>query len=152
MDEKNHCVWCQIALTGKKYKWCGPECMESAFAWANPQKEQGLQVLLARQSWKCNLCQYDYAPHVEETRKKMSWYYPEMRTLDVSAKFHWVFVKRLKRLVPKNRRPEVDHIVPIYKGGQSLGLDNHQAICYLCHKAKTKKDLSGKRSKDGTTS
>lgn len=39
------------------------------------------------------------------------------------------------------RTPEVDHIIPIALGGQSLGFDNHQVLCYDCHKTKTKKDI-----------
>jgi 5-methylcytosine-specific restriction endonuclease McrA len=44
-----------------------------------------------------------------------------------------------------DRKPEIDHIHPISKGGAALGLDNHQAICYTCHKAKTSVDNSGPR-------
>ena len=57
------------------------------------------------------------------------------------------FMNRFKLKVPAKENPEVDHIVPIYKGGQSLGLDNHQCICYTCHKAKSKIDNSGPRKK-----
>lgn len=49
--------------------------------------------------------------------------------------------------IPAERQPEVDHIVPISKGGQSLGLENHQAICYTCHKIKSKADNSGPKPK-----
>lgn len=59
----------------------------------------------------------------------------------------WGLMKRLKNKVAAERLPEVDHIVPISKGGQALGHDNHQAICYTCHKVKTKKDLSGPRKR-----
>ena len=58
----------------------------------------------------------------------------------------WV-TRKLKEIISKDLKPEVDHIIPIFKGGESLGLDNHQVICYTCHKAKTKKDVSGKRKK-----
>ena len=49
----------------------------------------------------------------------------------------------LKMMLPKDRKPEVDHIEPIYKGGHGLSADlsNHQAICYTCHKIKTRIDL-----------
>jgi 5-methylcytosine-specific restriction endonuclease McrA len=51
-------------------------------------------------------------------------------------------MKRLKENVDPKLKPEVDHVIPIFKGGQALGLDNHQAICYSCHKGKTSKDLT----------
>lgn len=61
----------------------------------------------------------------------------------------WYYFKRLKSRVPPDKNPEVDHIAPIYKGGQPLDRANLQAICYTCHKGKTGKDLSGPRKKDG---
>ena len=52
----------------------------------------------------------------------------------------WHYFKRLKNQVTLQYKPEVDHIVAISKGGESLGNSNHQAICYTCHKTKTKQD------------
>lgn len=52
-------------------------------------------------------------------------------------------MKALKRHLDAKLRPEVDHVVPIFKGGNSLGLGNHQILCALCHKAKTKADVTG---------
>lgn len=39
---------------------------------------------------------------------------------------------------------EVDHIKPLYKGGSDDPHDdsNRQALCLVCHEAKTKKDLN----------
>ena len=59
------------------------------------------------------------------------------------CKYDW----KMHSYWPDDRQPEVDHIVPISKGGEALGLDNHQAICKTCHKAKTKIDNSGPRKK-----
>ena len=33
--------------------------------------------------------------------------------------------------------PELDHCVPIFKGGQALGHENHQLLCKQCHKIKS---------------
>jgi 5-methylcytosine-specific restriction endonuclease McrA len=56
----------------------------------------------------------------------------------------WYF-KRLKNLVEnefgRGKKPEVDHIVPIALGGDTVGFDNHQILCYDCHKCKTKVDI-----------
>lgn len=141
---KRLCAWCNTTeLTHGNQKYCSTDCSNSAMAWAYPQKEDALRYLLLRQEWKCILCQYDYKSHIEDIVARDK----RMLGNDFYAweRLPWYYFKRLKRRVPKDRRPEVDHIVPIYKGGQSLGLDNHQAICYTCHKDKTKKDLSRKR-------
>jgi 5-methylcytosine-specific restriction endonuclease McrA len=114
-------------------------------AWAYPQKEENLAALLIRQNYKCNICQFDYAPFMDAIAAR-DMIHGRLET-DWRNEYIWHFYKRLKEQVPKDRRPEVDHIVPIYKGGTPLGIDNHQAICYTCHKSKTSKDLSGKRIK-----
>lgn len=136
------CAWCAaVELTHGNQKYCTTECGNSAMAWAYPQKEDALRYLLERQGWKCAICQYDYKPELDlmASRDRMLGYGFEI------AKFPWHYFKRLKSRVPKQYRPEVDHIIPIYKGGASLGLANHQAICFTCHKSKSKVDNSGPR-------
>lgn len=114
-------------------------------AWSYPQKEESLAQLLIKQDYKCNGCQFDYVPFMEDIAAKnkavgrLEW--------DWRNEYIWYFYKRLKDQVPPERKPEVDHITPIYKGGLSLDVANLQCICYTCHKTKTGKDLSGKRKK-----
>lgn len=36
---------------------------------------------------------------------------------------------------------QVDHILPVHKGGGGMGLWNFQLLCKSCHKQKTKQDL-----------
>jgi 5-methylcytosine-specific restriction endonuclease McrA len=56
-------------------------------------------------------------------------------------------MRRIKSKSPEERRPEIDHRIPISKGGSplSINLDGLDCLCYSCHKKKTKVDLSGKR-------
>jgi hypothetical protein len=141
------CAWCCEGDLDGRQKYCGKNCAESAEAHFYPQKEQGLKFLLERQDWKCAICQFDYLPVLQEITKKDRVSYTDGSILPLSPEtLSWYTFKRLKRKVDKANRPEVDHIVPIYKGGESLGLENHQAICFTCHKAKTKRDLSGPRN------
>lgn len=37
----------------------------------------------------------------------------------------------------KRERGEVDHIIPIFKGGDALGTENLQLLCCACHLKKT---------------
>lgn len=137
------CAWCvegQIHRGNAKY--CNQVCRDSAWAWAYPQSEHGLGMLLHRQDHKCNLCGFDYNPFLETECREMHGGYSYNRLIDYKTEFIWYLYSRLKRRVPPERKPEVDHVIPIFKGGESLGLDNHQAICYSCHKSKTAKDLS----------
>lgn len=148
---KKRCVWCLGPLSGMQRRWCGEACISSASAWAYPQKEYGLGVLMIRQGFKCNICAFDWGVIVEEMFKQPRIPYGASEVKDTwrTTFSYWLMV-RLKNHMhdhDKAHRLEVDHIIPIYKGGQSLGLENHQILCFNCHKSKTKKDLSGKRKK-----
>lgn len=101
-------------------------------------------MLLMRQDWKCNSCQYDYVPLINQLLINGRIYNkPE----DFRTQYNWTLIKRIKSKAEKGRKPEVDHVVPVSKGGETLGLENMQAICYTCHKIKTKIDNSGPRKK-----
>lgn len=135
------CAWCYEAKA-KGPKYCGAICRLSARAWAYPQKEEGLNFLLIRQNFKCAICEYDYKPLAEQVLVNGRVYdKPE----DYKTELCWSLMRRIKQKSPEGFKPEVDHIVPISKGGACLGLDNHQAICFTCHKFKTKREASGPR-------
>lgn len=143
---KRLCAWCcETELKHGNQKYCSILCRNSAMAWAYPQKENGLRFLLIRQDWKCIDCQFDYRPLMDlilEKDRKVFEYPIEMNTCP------WYYFKRLKGVkTPKEHRPEVDHIIPVSKGGDTLGLDNHACRCYKCHKVKSKIDNSGPRKR-----
>jgi hypothetical protein len=143
------CAWCaEGVLRHGNQKYCTNDCSRSAMAWAYPQKEEGLFMLLYRQEWKCNVCQYDYRPIGEQIHEEIYRKYSSFGGAPhkFGEAYDWMLIKRLKNRVPDERGLDVDHIVPIFKGGQSIGLDNHQAICRTCHRTKTSKDLSKKSS------
>jgi hypothetical protein len=151
LEGKRFCVWCtEKQLHHGNQKYCSQECSKSAMAWAYPQKEEGLFFLLHRQDWKCNTCDYSWKSLANDIHNSLYLSYKTWgkHPHEFGSKFDWGLITRLKsKCYNTNRRPEVDHITPIYKGGQSIGLENHQAICTLCHRTKTGKDLSGKRDK-----
>lgn len=148
---KKRCVWCLGPLKGAQRRWCGEECVNAASAWGNPQKEYGLGLLLIRQNFKCDMCQFDWGAVVEKMYEKPRTPYGMVECKDTwRTKFSYWLTSKLKdemHATDKPHRIEVDHVLAISKGGQSLGLDNHRALCYSCHKIKTKSDLSGKRKK-----
>jgi hypothetical protein len=144
IDGKRFCAWCtEGALHHGNQKYCSPICSASASAWARPQQEDGLGFLLFRQDYKCKGCAHDYLPLLTQIIEADQGRYSTMKRTDPKTEYvFWYYFKRLKYKVAEELRPEVDHIVPIFKGGSSLGLDNHQVICYTCHKKKTAQDLS----------
>lgn len=122
LDGTKGCVWCGDPLKSKhpNTRYCkDPLCFQSAWAWFNPQGPDARHILLDRQNYRCNICQFDYSP----------W----------KDKFKF---RHVPYGIPPGRAPEVDHVIAIVNGGTGLGLENHQAICYTCHKAKTKSDVA----------
>ena len=148
---KRLCAWCvTVELFHGNQKYCSQDCSNSARAWAYPQKEDSLRYLLIKQEWKCNDCQFDYKSIMEDMMKKERSRRPYAVAVQDEIPLEalpWYYFKRLKARSPEKHRPEIDHVLAIYKGGESLGIDNHQVLCHTCHKNKTKKDLSGKRIK-----
>lgn len=149
--EPKLCVWCMEPLTGRKYMWCSKPCQDSAWAHINPQKEGGLQFLLVKQNFKCAGCQFDYKPYVDDSIAYLNRNGYKTNPDTVPTELNGKLMKILKHKVPTAHHPEVDHILAISKGGQALGFDNHQILCFTCHKSKTKVDLSGKRTKRNKT-
>jgi 5-methylcytosine-specific restriction endonuclease McrA len=154
------CIWCLKELPKSRKKYCSDECGENAFTWANPQSVHGMGTLLIKQNFKCNICGYDYRPFIEQSLKRRihditDWISKnqmltpltdnlnKLREMEqnLSSHFDWSVYTSMKTRVPSQFNPEVDHIIPIYKGGPSIGLSNHQVICYTCHKKKTKEDM-----------
>jgi|ERR1700687_366177 len=137
------CAWCAgVELFHGNQKYCSQECSNCAMAWAYPQKENALLFLMLRQDWKCANCQYDYKTTINQIMDRERQRYPTS-----SPTIFWYHLKRLKAITSKEKCPEVDHVIPVYKGGITLGIDNHQILCFSCHKAKSKVDNSGPRKK-----
>lgn len=84
-------------------------------------------------SWECNMritVQRELGDYLNFRKRGPEWSHS---TPDEIRRFH--------RMLKDNKEPEIDHIIPIFKGGMSIGLDNVQILCYSCHKKKTKKDM-----------
>lgn len=148
--QRKLCAWCATEeIFHGNQKYCSNGCSRSAEAWAYPQKEESLRFLLIRQDWKCIDCKFDYTPVMQacvDSDLARHSYDNHLASIP-HADLPFYYFKRLKSKAPKDRKPEIDHEIPIYKGGQSIGLENIRCLCYTCHKAKTKLDLSGKRDK-----
>lgn len=128
-DGTRGCIWCGDDLKTKHHaqRYCrDKDCPKSAYIWGYPQREESLVYLLNKQDGKCGLCGHDYKQYVKDSLTVESF-------------------RQIKFYINLFNRPEVDHIIPISKGGQSLGIENHQVICYTCHKNKTKEDVKGER-------
>lgn len=138
---KKCCVWCMSELKGLQRRWCkDDECIKSALAWGRPQSAHGLYELLKRQKCSCLNCGLSWSEYMEIAVSKRS----KFRDVELHSRDIELVMRRFRRLIPKNIRPEVDHILAIVLGGTALGLENHQILCAKCHKTKTKSDIKEK--------
>ena len=138
-----HCAWCgEYPVTGKR-KYCNDYCRDNCYAFIHPQKELGLEYHLQTQDLKCVGCDFDYRPMIDD----MSAKYKKRNITGYSEDGYANerLFKRLKTMTHnlhgRGKKPEVDHIIPIALGGDVVGFDNHQVLCYDCHKEKTKVDM-----------
>lgn len=146
-DGKRLCVWCYTNKLGNhpNQKYCSKECSNQAMAWANPQQDEGVGYLLLRQNYQCNICKHDWKPFIQDHVIGKHYGTKGVEAQSWQERYVYAVIRSFKHKIDVNLRPEVDHIIPISKGGQSLGFENHQVCCFLCHKAKSKVDNSGPR-------
>lgn len=140
-----YCAWCGDNRVSGNRKYCNDACRDNCYAFISPQKEYGLEYHLQTQDFKCADCAFDYRQIMDKMdasykkRNLVGW---DENRLGANP---WYF-GRLRRLVEKDfgrsKKPEVDHIVPIALGGEPVGFDNMQILCFACHKGKTKIDIS----------
>ena len=138
-----NCIWCLKQLSGNRHKWCSNECVLNALAWARPQSAYGLNMLLEKQNFSCAECGISYLNYFNLALSKVSGYsryiHPRMESKKID-----ILIRKFRRMIPRDIRPEIDHIVPVSLNGTVIGLENHQILCSQCHKNKTKKDIRKK--------
>lgn len=143
-----NCIWCLKKLSGNKHKWCSTGCVASALAWAKPNGAHGLKVLLYKNNFKCAVCGFSYRLYFDQAYLKVKnrpyFRRPRMRSQRIEY-----LIRAFRKLVPRDDRPEIDHVISVALGGQTLGFENLQLLCCKCHKVKSKKDLKDRMAVKG---
>lgn len=138
-DEKL-CVWClKNRLTGRQQKYCGFDCKMSCFIYANPQDDYAKAwVLINKQNCACAACGLSYEDLIIKGVNRMIKRVEEWRIN--AKKYGWKEILEIQygAIVDNTGHIiQVDHIIPIFKGGAAIGLQNIQVICSGCHMVKT---------------
>lgn len=143
---EDKCVWCNDGeLKKRQQKYCSDDCRHSAWMFSNPQSDTVRSwVLINKQNCACTVCGVSYEDYfVEKIKKKVERY---ERYIANGSKPDWEYV--YGHITDPNLNyfqlgygfgsvVHIDHIVPIFKGGAGIGLDNIQVICVGCHHQKT---------------
>lgn len=137
------CAWCNSRpITPPRKKYCGDVCQVFAEMWCNPQSPRTKAwLLIHRQSCACTLCGEDFEEQIVERILHLDKYLKRCRR---DRPDYWHPSSVTYFLIGSNTADlwEVDHRIPIFRGGQGIGLDNVQVVCTACHRNKTAMEKS----------
>lgn len=135
---QGRCCWCnKNDIFPPRKRYCSDDCKESAFVWCNPQSPTSKGwMLLNRQDFSCACCGLSFE---EEIRKKIKNYF------QMIAKGYYSYLKEHEKYKASlyfighnfGHIFNADHKVPLFLGGQGLGLDNVRVLSVHCHQKKT---------------
>lgn len=140
--EKGTCAWCGYI---SRLKYCGDDCKGSAYLYCIPQSPESKIFHLLRQHMACKLCGLDYSDFLnkkylaaERRRKRLIEDYSGIESLkSIVEDLKEDSISLYQIGYGTGDTIQVDHIIPIFMGGQSLGVENIQILCKPCHKQKT---------------
>lgn len=154
IDKK--CARCKKELPKKRKKYCSNYCANVTFF---ERRWNGLRFLAwARDNGKCVQCKKPlsikalYQDWLLESKKPITkqerlddWILEWLQNLGFSTDISWHYTGYVwtgkKFHGPFLELAEIDHIVAICNGGESMSLDNLQTLCHACHAKKTSLDL-----------
>ena len=132
------CAWCNVTrITDRRRKYCTDDCSQSAYFYSYPQNPAAKAWrLIEVQACACVGCGLDYTAEIERRIQGIEHYNDRMR------KQHPDWFKADKVTYYRlgyntGEKWHVDHINPLFKGGDGIGMDNVQVLCVECHKRKT---------------
>lgn len=137
ITEDGKCAWCNVNPVAEgRRKYCSEKCNESGLNYCNPQgPATKAWILVFRQKGFCAGCGESFEDFIaEKIRKKLAWYQ------QWAVRFGRPFPEKLSLWLLGRDTGEiwhVDHVVPIFKGGDGIGFHNIQVLCVRCHGRKT---------------
>ncbi len=117
-----HCNWCGRSLPKFKRSFCSNHCVHS---WSvRTSSSYARSCVLKRDGWVCALCGLDIKKFEKELKAK----FPR------KTKKRTEFLKSLGFPGKKTSIAEIDHLIPVVKGGGECDLSNLRVLCSKCHK------------------
>jgi len=170
------CRWCEGTVPKPRRTFCSQKCVDDALMTCHSgtarqavyKRDRGICVMCG-----CNATQ-EFKKWLEtfrEVRRLVNWLQHQERFHQDFVDGRWQFrpslltpveVGDLRRKLEKRlllHNPgwtrgrstgfDVDHILPVFMGGGSCGLDNLQTLCHPCHKRKSKANATERATRKG---
>ncbi len=135
------CRWCGAKVQGRRTSWCSQACVDQYLIRTDPGFAAG--KVFQRDRGVCQMCRVDTLA-VRDRLALLAQHAPVKVMVFLAAK-RVGLVSRVQRhreggmsldfQIP--RLWQMDHIVPVVKGGGSCGLDNLRTLCLWCHRKVT---------------
>jgi len=133
----NTCAWCnENRIKPPKKKYCSEVCIESALVYCQPQSPKTKALLFIHwQQCACAMCGTSYEDEIIQIIKEK---YEHVLYWKRRGYYNWTDLVTFHMIGDNTGHLwQVDHKVPIFKGGEGIGLRNLQILCVDCHKKKT---------------
>lgn len=159
---KRQCTWCGQQLGGRKRTWCGMPCVDAFHRHCCPRSARS--AVFDRDHGVCVSCGLDTEwltrlmrlcqPDQRRRRELCTWRGKtnrrgrrNLRRQQRRGRVYCVIRNWLRRrgFDPRQALWELDHILPVCRGGGLCGLENYQTLCQVCHVRKGAEDLRPRR-------
>jgi 5-methylcytosine-specific restriction protein A len=157
------CRACGREVGGRRMTFCSDVCVHNHRLLTDSKYVR--DFVYHRDRGVCAQCGIDTKEIAAVVRELNAHVLKQMSVSDIEKRYHnhmvWPKVKEMAATMevrpgvvlslPKRRKVwvkkwggnlwDADHVVPVFRGGGSCGLNNMQTLCIPCHKSKTYKDL-----------
>lgn len=138
------CHWCNAMPKERgRQKYCSSECARAAWVFCNPQcPESKMYVFVQLQDCVCVGCGECFDEQVRELVEK-HWSVIERRRKDPGMAKYVEGVQSISLATLGDGTGhlwQVDHIIPIFRGGRGVCIENIQVLCEPCHRKKSARE------------
>ncbi|SCO68346.1 DNA helicase, putative [Plasmodium vivax] len=139
-----------IFICDESNMFCEGKCRK--FYFLKKSSNSIRRLIYERDKGVCNICKLDCTNLIRQIKNQK--YFPINEKIDYFIKRYPLFIEDINHLTHILEKPmeghiwNVDHILPVFRGGGEASFDNLQTLCTFCHKKKTKDDFK-KRAERG---
>ncbi|EUD66314.1 hypothetical protein C922_03230 [Plasmodium inui San Antonio 1] len=131
-----------ILICDESNMFCEGKCR--MFYFLKKSSKSVRRLIYERDKGVCNICKLDCTNLIRQIKSQK--YFPINEKIDYFIRRYPLFIEDINHLTRILEKPmqgqiwNVDHILPVFRGGGEASFDNLQTLCTFCHRKKTKDD------------